>query len=397
MKAFFSIIVLFIFTFNAVSQNRNELEKKKANTLKEIAETESILNSVKQNKSESMEMLGLLDKKIVLRNNLISNLSSEITDVDKKIVELEKITESLGSDIKNIKSEYAKMIYLAYLNRQPYNQFMFILSSSDINQAYKRVLYLKQYSEYHHKQIVVINGVQNSLATQIKELESKRKEKYILKTSQEKENRNLKTEMDEKTKLVNSLKQKENVLTKKFKEQNRIAEKLQKEIENIIKAELKAKAHAAEKNSKHVVQKEIVLSNNFRENKGKLPWPADGGVITRGFGEYQHPIYKDVKCQSLGIEITTNSGSNVHAIFDGEVASILYNLGTNYMILITHGNFFTVYQNVVDVKVKKGDKVKINQVIGKIFTDVSSKTSVLRVQIWEEKKNLDPEVWIHRN
>ena len=396
MKVLYCILVFVLFCLSAHTQSRGELEKKKANTLKEIAETENILNSVKQNKTESMDVLGLLDKKIELRNNLIVNVSGEIKNVDIKIVELEKLTESLSSDIKKIKSEYAKMIYLAYLNRQPYNQFMFILSSNNINQAYKRIQYLKQYSEYHRKQIGVIKSVQNTLSNQILELEGKRKEKYNLKRSQEKENVNLKSEMDEKAKLVNNLKLKENALSKKLREQTKLAERLQREIANVIKLELKAKA-AVEKKSKGGVYKETVLSNNFRENKGKLPWPADGGVITRGFGEYQHPIYKDVKCQSLGIEISTNAGSNVHAIFDGEVVSILDILGMNSTVLITHGNFFTVYQNVVDLKIKKGDKVKINQVIGKVFTDLNSKMTVLRVQIWEEKKNLDPELWIHRN
>ncbi len=390
------IIFFFSLSLNSYNQSRVDLEKKRANTLKEITEAESILNTVKQSKSESIEFLNLLDKKIILRNNLIENLSEEVGNVDKKVNELEKVTESLTMDIKEIKAEYARMIYLAYLNRQPYNKFMFILSAKDISQAYKRIKYLKQYSEYHHKQIAVINSVQNTLNSQIIELETKRKEKLSLLNSKEKENKILKTEVEDKSKVVNSLKLKEDVLNKKIKEQTKVAEKLQHEIENIIKAELKAKA-AAEKASKHLTKKENILSNNFRDNRGKLPWPTDGGVITRGFGEYQHPIYKDVKMQSLGIEITTSSGANVHAVFEGEVASILNILGTNSTILITHGNFFTVYQNVVEVKVKKGEKVKTNQIIGKVFTDNVSKATILRMQIWEEKKNLDPELWLYRN
>jgi murein hydrolase activator len=395
MRKLWCLLFINLFTIYVFSQSRSDLEKKKANTLKELNETENILNSVKQNKTASMEMLGLLDKKIGLRNTLIVNLSAEIGDVDKKIGELEKMTESLNSDIKEIKKEYARMIYLAYVNRNPYNKFLFILSAKDFSQAYNRLQYLKQYSEYHKKQIGVITSVETTFNNQIKELEAKRKEKFLLKNSQEKENLVLKSEMDEKTKLVSTLKEKETQLTRKVKEQTKLAEKLQKEIENIIKAEVKAKS--LEKVSKGTTKKEIVLSNSFRENKGKLPWPADGGVITRGFGEYEHPMYKGVKMQSLGIEITTNSGSNVHALFEGEVASILYILGTNYTVLINHGNFFSVYQNVVDVKVKKGDKVKTNQVIGKVFTDTGSKTTVLRIQIWDEKKNLDPELWLHRN
>jgi murein hydrolase activator len=391
-----SILICFLAMGNSFAQNREDLERKRNITLKEIAETENILNAVKQNKTESIDLLNLLDKKISLRNGLINNLSVEINEVDKKIIELERITQSLGSDIKIIKEEYARMIYLAYLNREPYNKFMYILSARDLGQAYKRIKYLQQYSEYHKRQVEVIKGVQNSLDKQITELDEKRKEKLMLLNSQERESNLLKNEVDEKTELIKLLKLKENQLNNKIKEQTRIAEKLQKEIENIIKAEIKAKADA-EKNSKQLSQRDVILSNNFRENKGKLPWPTDGGVITRGFGEYQHPIYKSMKLQSLGIEITTASGSNVKAIFDGEVASIIDLLGTNNTILITHGNFFTVYQNVVNVRVKKGDKIKTNQIIGNVFAENNSKTSILRVQIWDGKNKLDPEVWLNRN
>jgi murein hydrolase activator len=389
-------LILCFYTTVLHAQSRTELEKKRNSTLKEIAETESILSTIKQNKTESIEKLNLLDKKINLRNTLIVNLSSEISEADKKIIELEKATRLLGADIKNIKEEYARMIYLSYLNRTHSDKLMFILSSSSINQAYKRIKYLQQYSEYRQKQVAIINGVQTTLNSQIAELENKQKEKVSLLASQEHENQTLKTELEEKSKTIRVLKQKETELGKKLKEKSRIAENLARDIENAIKAEIKAKA-SAEKVSKKVVIEDNVLSNNFRENKGKLPWPIEHGVITRGFGVYRDPIYKNLEMVSKGIDISTGSNSDVHAIFDGQVTSVVPIKGANFAVLINHGKFYTVYLNLVDINVKSGDKIKTKQVIGKVFTDSESKTSILHVQVWEEAKALDPEIWLSHN
>jgi septal ring factor EnvC (AmiA/AmiB activator) len=394
-KLFFYFLII---TFCTVSfgQSKSELEKKRNSTLKEIEETENILNTVKQSKNESVEKLNLIDKKINLRNTLIVNLSSEVNVVNRKITELEKATNSLGSDIKNIKAEYARMIYLAYLNRAHSNKLMYILSSNSLNQAYKRIKYLKQYSEYRQKQILIISSVQVSLNSQIAELESKKKEKVLLLSSQEKENKNLKNELDEKTKTINVLKLKESELNKRLKAQSKRAEKLAAEIDNIIKAEIKAKGEA-EKVSKKISLDDTHLSNNFRDNKGKLPWPTDRGVITRGFGKYRDPIYKNVELESLGIDISTVANSDVHAIFEGQVTDKFLISGYNYAVIINHGRFYTVYQNLVDVRVNKNDKVKTKQVIGKVFTDSESKSSILHVQIWDLRKVLDPEMWLTRN
>jgi len=395
LKFIFFFVIILISTL-ANGQNKSELEKKRNSTLKEIAETENILNTVKQSKTESVEKLNLLDKKINLRNSLIVNLSSEVSVVERKITELEKATSSLGSDINNIKAEYARMIYLSYLNRAHSNKLMFILSSNSLNQAYKRVMYLKQYSEYRQKQVAIINGVQTSLNQQISELEGKRKEKVSLLAYQERENITLKNDLEEKTKTLNVLKLKENELNKRLRTQSRKAEKLAAEIDNIIKAEIKAKSDA-EKVSKKVNIEDNHLSNNFRENKGRLPWPTERGVITRGFGRYRDPVYKNVELESLGIDISTTAKSDVYTIFDGQVSDKFIIEGYNYAVIINHGRFYTVYQNLVDVRVNKGDKVRTKQIIGKVFTDNDSKTSILHVQVWEQRKALDPEMWLNKN
>ena len=398
MKFWFFVLVLFWFPNNrdCLSQSRSELEKKRNSLLREISETENVLNSVKQNKSESLEKLNLLDKKIGLRNSVISNLSMDVQNVDQRISELEKTTKTLSVDIRNIKVEYARMIYLSYLKRTHNNDLLLVFSSANLNQAYKRIKYIQQYSDYRKKQISIINDVQISLQKQINELEGKKDEKVRLLATKESENKTLKIELDEKTKTVNVLKLKEKELSKRLKDQSNKAERLAAEIDKIIKAEILAKSKS-EKISRKFTIEENKLSKNFSDNMGKLPWPTDKGVITRGFGKYRDPVYKNVEIESLGIDISTVSNSNVYSIFDGEVTEKFSIPGFNYAVIINHGKFYTVYQNLIDVQVKKGDKVKTKQIIGKVATDIDSKSSVLHVQIWEQRKVLNPENWLIRN
>ena len=395
IRYFFSLILFCIF-FDSYCQSRTELEKKKNNLLKEIAETENVLNSIKQTKVESLEKLNLLDRKINLRNSLITNLSLEISNSEVKIAELEKTTQSLNLDIKNIKAEYGRMLYLSYLNRAHSTEFMFILSSLSLNQAYKRLKYLQQYTEYRKKQIAVINSVQNSLNSQIDDLEVKRKEKMKLLSSHEAESKNLKNELDEKARTVKVLKLKENELNKRLKSQSQKAERLAHEIDKIINAEIIVRSNN-KRTTKKVFAEDNIASNNFRDNMGKLPWPTEKGVVTRGFGRYHDPIYKNVEIDSQGIDISTIANSEVHAIFDGLVSDKIFINGFNYAVIINHGKFYTVYQNLIDVRVKKGDKVKLKQVIGKVATDIESKSSVLHVQIWDLHKPMDPEIWLSKN
>lgn len=400
MKIYFLLILIFLngLVINTYCQSKSELEKRRGNILKEINETEELLNTTKKNKNESLERLNLLDKKISLRNSIIENLVLENNEVDKRLIEIENTTSNLNADVTAIKKEYGKMIYLAYLNRKQNNQFMFILSSKDINQAYKRIIYIKQYASNRKRQIEIIKGVQNELNVQMSILERTRKEKANLIVVQKNENVKFQNEIEEKKDFVQKLKSKEKDLIKRLNEKNRTAEKLQKEIDAVIKAEIKKRTESVKTTNKSVIKVEEVvdrnLSNNFRENKGRLPWPTESGIISNYFGDHPHPVYKGVVLRNNGIDISTKEGSEVRCIFEGEVKAVFGILGSNNFIIIRHGNYLTVYQNLIDVKVKTGDHVKTRQVIGKVFTDIDTKSSILHLEILEEKKRLDPEIWL---
>lgn len=397
VKFCFISFILFNFLFYCRGQSKNDLESKRASILTDIDETENLLSNTKHARTESLEKLELLDRKINLRNSVVNNLMTESLGEDKRIQELENITTSMSSDIKSIKKEYGHMIYLAYLNRNKDNPLIFILSASDFNQAYKRLLYIKQYSENRRRQIEIIRSIEKELVSQRNNLEKEKIEQLRLISSNKLENLKLKNEVEEKTELVSRLKLKEKELIKKLNEKNRIADKLQRAIEDEVKNELKKKNRASKDKLRSLESiADNSLGTNFNENKGKLPWPVDKGIVTSGFGEHPYLLYKDVKIRNNGIDISTTEGADVNCIFSGEVKAVFYYLGSNYSIIIRHGNFLSVYQNLVDVKVAVGDKVKTKQLLGKVFTDENSKSTVLHVEIWDELKNLNPEIWLSR-
>lgn len=398
------VVLLLAFSFCTqlfvCGQSRAELERQRKAALKEISETEEILGNLQKDKQSSLEMLELINRKLALRNNLISNLSNDVTRVETQINEIGNQVNLLNRDINQIKLEYGKLIYRAYLNRNRYTPLMFILSSKDINQAYKRLKYIRQYSDYRKQQVKAISNLSSDLKNQIDLLENQKIEKSRLIQSKEVEVKNLKSEEDQKTAIVKSLKSREKELNAKLRENNRIAAKLKSEIERVIKLEIsRAKAAASKKKeTKYAAAPEdVTLSANFRENRGKLPWPTDKGVITGYFGVRSHSEYKGVKVKNDGIDISTPGGSYVRSIFDGEVRQVFAVLGANYAILVRHGDFYSLYSNVVDVRVKSGDKVKTKQVLGKIFTDEKTQSTVLHIELNENLTKLDPQQWLVKN
>jgi septal ring factor EnvC (AmiA/AmiB activator) len=373
------------------------LEKQRNDALREITETQEILTNLQSNKQNSLEVLELINQKLTLRNTLINNLSKDVTKVETRMDEINKQVIQLNDDIRQIKQEYGRLIYLSYLNRNRYNALMFLLSAKDINQAYRRLKYIRQYTEYRKQQVKAISNLSSDLNKQVDLLALQKREKSKLIATKESEIKNLKKEENEKNVVIQKLKSREKELNEKLRAKSRIANKLKSEIERIIKAEMNAKNIKRGETNYTVAPEDRLLSSNFRENRGRLPWPTERGIITGYFGERSHPDYKNVKIKNDGIDISTTSGSYVRAVFEGEVRHVFSVLGANSTILIRHGNFYSLYSNIIDVRVKIGDKVKTKQILGKIFTDDLSKSSVLHIELYENLTKLDPQVWLTKN
>lgn len=387
-------VVLLLLSVGSVAQTRKELEEQRKKTLKEIEETNQYLNNTQKDQKESLEKLNLLNAQIYQYDKLISGMGSEIRYVDRQINQTNTEIGKMSREIDKLKSEYALMVYHAYKNKGKYNKLIYMLSAKDFNEAYRRMKYFQQYSEFRQAQVVEITEAQQQLGKQIKLLEQQKAEKEKLLSEQRKESKQLESVKNQQSDMVNQLKSRERDLKKQLAEKQKQADKIQSEIQKLIAAETKKRKGTSKNLYDNLTPEEKLVSNYFKDNKGRLPWPTEKGIITRYFGVNPHPVYKDIRINNNGIDITTVGEASVRAVFEGEVTRVLGIHGENLTVLLRHGNYITIYQNIVDVSVKQGDKVKFKETIGKVYTEKGSKMAVLHFEIWEETQKLNPELWL---
>ena len=384
------IAVCIIIGTAGYTQNRLELEKRKDEALKEINYTNKLLEQTQKNRKTSLNNLILLKNKIKRRKNLIASISEEIKLISESIKEKESVIKSLEDDVKKIRKQYETLIYYAYRNKKYKSNLSFIFAADDFNQAYKRKKYLQKVTEFRHKQAKLIQRLQKVLTDNIEDLEEEKREKVLLLVEEQKEWDKLNREENEENNLVMNLQKKEKELRRKLREKRRIAKKLEEEIEELI-AEEARKARGLDR----LTPEQKMIADNFRSNKGRLPWPTERGIITEKFGLHKHEILKGVQVRNNGVDITTSLGAIARTVFEGEVRKIIAIPGANQAVIIRHGNYLSVYQNLVNVAVKTGDNVRVKERIGTVFTDTNNDNkTVLHFEIWEENTKLDPSVWL---
>jgi septal ring factor EnvC (AmiA/AmiB activator) len=399
---FFLLALLFILPASA-QQSKKELESKKKNLQKEINEYNEMLLETKKNKKLSLGKLVMLNKMISAREELISSINSEIGILDKQIAENNNSISSLTKDLTRLKGEYAKMVYFAWKNRDSYTRMMYIFASQDFSQAYMRLKYFQQYSDYRKKQAIMIEKTQNVLNEKVAQLEAKKTDKKVLLVSQEGEKKNLTIEKKDKEETLAQLQDKEQQLKKELDKKKKDAEKLQLAIQRMIEDEIKKAKEKAAKDKKPepkgitLTPDAVELSNSFAGNMGKLPWPVLKGVITEGFGEHEHPSLKGVTTLNNGVDISTTKGALVRTIYDGEVKGVGTLPGAGKFVLIRHGEYLSVYSHLGEVYVNTGDKVKTRQNIGTALYDEEDGKSTVQLQVWKGQTKLDPELWLSKS
>ncbi|MBI2967404.1 MAG: peptidoglycan DD-metalloendopeptidase family protein [Bacteroidetes bacterium] len=388
-------------SFPSHAQTKDDLRKQKEHLEKEITFTGKLIEETRQNRKESLEHLITLNKKIALRQRYISAINREISLLEKQITENASIVEFLENDLRKIKDDYARMILFAYKNRNANNRLMFLFSSSDFQQAYKRSRFLKQYAQYRRKQAGLIMETQKLLNEKIAALEIKKNEKRQLLLTEESEKKSLAQEKSEQNEIYEKLKTKESSLKDDLKKKQAKAAKLQKAIEDIIAEEMrKAREAAKSKGTFELTPEAMELSSSFSKNKGKLPWPVERGIVTGHFGMQDHPVLKGIKINNNGIDITTEKESQTLAVFSGTVTGVIVLPGGQKAVIVQHGEFFTVYGNLKDVFVKKSDKITLKQPIGIVNTDEETLRAEAHLELWRMNKDgtgtlkLNPEEWI---
>ncbi|MBE9511024.1 MAG: peptidoglycan DD-metalloendopeptidase family protein [Bacteroidetes bacterium] len=373
-------------------QTRKELEEERSKTMREIELTNIILEKTEKSRKQSLNQLIILRRRIEKRNKYVNTLEEEIILVDGKIKENNWVMNSLENDLEKIKKEYERIIIGSYKKSKNQDNIIYILASKNYGEAYRRIKYYKQLVAYRKKQAKKIIAINIILDLKEVELEEERDKKQDLLSIRKTEKEKLNVEKDRKNKMVISLGKKEKKLRNEIKTRERISRELEKEITRIIQEE---REREKGRGIMKLTPEEENIAINFSSNKGKLPWPTERGIIIEKFGEHKHAVLKNVKINNNGIDIATTEKAEIRAIFEGEVRKIVAIKGANNTVLIKHGNFFSVYQNLVEVNVKKGEKVKTKQKIGIVYSNnESERDNIIHLEIWENNVKMNPETWI---
>ncbi len=388
--------LLLSFHFSVFSQSITDIRKQKEKAEKEITYLNKLLKDAAKNKSASTEKVNILQEKIVQSQRVLTSLNQEVSYLQKSIAGNEKRIGELQENRKTMLDMYARLVYGNWKKRNKTDKLMFILSASDFNQAYNRFKYFQQIQSYSGRQLDLIRQTNDSLEIKNRELKEMIARKNSVLSEIQVKNKELESEKHRENRYVSELQKKEKELKKKLDEQTKNRQRLAKELNRLITAQTK-KASTSGSKGKLTPDQQLV-SNDFAKNKGKLPWPVEEGFISERFGVSVHSLHKYLKIANDGIDITTSKDATVRAVFKGVVLDVCFVPGLNYMILIQHGNYFTAYPNLLDVKVKRGEQVNTKQALGRIGYD-SEKGSVLNFQIWQnvgkaQPVKLNPELWL---
>lgn len=395
-----SSIILFAFLLGfttSFSQSKTQLKRKKAKIQKELQKLNGLLGETRTNKRKSEIQLLILNKKIGVRKELIFAIDNEVSYINNDIRSQRIFIDTLQSKLFQLKVQYTKMVQFAYRNRNSTNKLIFIFSSDDFNQAYKRLKYIHEISEYRVYQVEQIRLTQEKIKEKIVELEQKKVRKILLKDNKKLEFTQLQEEQGESKVLYNELRKDEKKLKVNINRKKEASRKLNAAIKKIIEREIaEARKRAEEEKRKGgigLTPKSNSLSKDFMGNKGKLPWPVNKGMISGKFGNQKHEIYEHLTTINNGIDILTNKGTKAHAVFDGKVAAVIVLPGGKKAVLVQHGEFFTMYSNLNKVFVEKGHNIKTQEDIGSIITDDNGKTEI-HFEIWQGNQKQNPSLWI---
>ena len=398
MPCRFWIAVIFIMmTFAANCQSVESLGDKIQSIQKDIKLAEKLLKETSKDKEVTLNQVALMQTQINQRENLIKTYQNQVNLINKDIQKNKNEITSLKKDLALYQKEYSNLIVINYRNKGKANNLLFVFSAEDFNQAMRRMRYIQELNDLIKDKIAEIESTQNKINIQLDKNEKHKKEIEKILDEEKKERATLVKERDKLNKDIASLKKKESQIKKDIKKKENETKELKKQIDKIIAEEIrKAKEREAAAKNNNTSSIDYNLSSSFEQNKGKLPYPVEQGIITGRYGLNQHPTQKDVKVKNDGVDISTTKGSKARAVFEGVVCGST-SQGGNNVILIRHGLYFTLYSNLEKVFVKVGDKVATGQEIGRIHTNVSDGKTILHFEIWHENRTtVNPSLWIRK-
>ncbi|PCI10191.1 MAG: peptidase M23 [Flavobacteriaceae bacterium] len=395
------ILCCFLFSIQTNAQNsRKELEQQRKEIQKEIRTIRSLLSQTKTEEQSLLTQLNQTNIRIVAQEKLIAVLNAETKSLNSEIVTNKKQIKKLEADLKDLKDDYAKMIYRSYKSKSKNNRIMFILSSENFYQAYKRTQYMKQYTDFRKAQGEQISKKSDLLNVKNDTLLVQKKEKDVLVIEEKEAQEKLEEKKKGQEEIVSKIKKKEKKYISEIKKKQNAERKIDQQIEKIIRdaiAKSNKKAGSKSTNSsKFALTAEAKLvATQFEGNKGKLPWPVEKGFVALRFGTQKHPTLPGITIESNGVRIRTEKGAHARAIYKGTVLQI-QSVSGKKALYIQHGNYITIYNNLETVLVKKGEKVSVKQDLGKVFTDKVTNKTTLKFQLWKNTTRLNPALWIYK-
>ena len=408
-------------------KSKKQLQSEITSLQNEISTANQLLKKTKKDREMTLNEVSILDSKIKQREKLIKAYNEQIAVLDEEIKSGQSNIRSLNSDLGKLQKEYAKMIVFANKNRSHYERLGFVFASKDFNQAFRRLRYIREFSDARKLKMDQIAGTEKRISSEVEASRQAREQQAAMLADEKVQKTELQREKEELNRQVANLKKQEGSIQQDIKNKQQQAQKLQKAIDDIIAEEIRkaneeaerkrieAEKKAAAKKAKNkdkgktattkpttttpapakekgmaLTPAEKTLSNSFVNNKGKLPWPVERGVISSSYGKHASVVSNKVTVTNNGIDIATTAGASARAVFEGEVASVTKLTGSNTVVIIRHGEYFTVYSNLESVTVKRGDKVKTKQNIGKVHTSKTDNKTELHFELLKEQARQNP-------
>jgi len=398
-----AILLLFVFCISpsvfAQDSRQKKLEAQRKQLEQEIKQINTLLFSNTKKKKSALTEVEDLAVKINLRQRLIRVTNEEANRLTQQINVNQRTIDRQRKELQVLKDDYAEMIRFSYASKSGQSRLMFLFSSDNFLQAYKRFQYLKQYTSFRKKQGELIAEKTLTLQALNKDLLVQKQKKQDLVSANQLAQVTYEKERMAQKELVTALKKRERSFASQIRKKQQKIAAFDKEIQRLIRAAIAASNKAAGKGNAAaftLTPEAQLIGKNFSANKGKLPWPVEKGVVTLGFGTQPHPVVKTTKIQSNGVTIATPDHAEVRSVFEGIVLSIISFKGSNPAVLIQHGNYITSYSNMESVFVKKGQKVASKEVIGKVFTHPNTGKTELKFGVFQTSTPVNPKGWVYR-
>ena len=377
------------------ASSRKDLENQKQAIQKELKQINNLLVINNKKKEVAFSDIENLTLKIQRQQEIVKLTNRQINILNDEISQNQKTKANLEKNLEEIKLAYKQMIIRSYKARSGKNKLMFILSAETFFQAFKRTQYIKQYASHRRNQAKKIVSISENISNVIKDLSQRLDLKRDLLQKNRDNQKTLESEKTRVNKMAYQLRSQEKKYKRNIVLKQKESEKIDKEIEKLIKEAIAASNRKkAKSNNFSLTPEALALAKSFELNKGKLPWPVSRGVVIQKFGTQPHPVVRTAKIKSNGIVIATEKSAKVKTVFKGIVLSVLKFRGSNPTVLVQHGNYITAYKNLAKVFVEKGDNLDSGQVIGEVYDNESSGKSTLQFSVFKKTTPLNPIYWI---